>query len=495
MCTGPAFISGITTFMTSYGSALEAHGQQVRAVRRHNKQLHRNFLMELQIVQRQDSIDHAIYQEQIKARDESEESYFLNKELNQLSASLADASNQLTFKERVQKGLFDMQTNMIKSLQAEGQLAASGVQPGASMGAILDDNMRQLGMAEAIIDESFESSKTALGITAYQSSMSQNSADQNNWNQINPGPSQQPFSGIQPYRPIYQEKPESPNAFQFIMQALFSAAMAGMMADAGGGLGGGPGVDAVGATAVTPPVNPFAGTGVVDAGIGDFLNPIDFGITPAFDYSAVVGNNAWTTGTGTAAFNTGAASILPQTVPIHHQSALAGMGGKRGLLAIRHSSPVLQGQSATQWGGLNTEWGFPGVQQNLGLTGSYTDLNPTTLGKVGPGGQLGRTNITVGDVPLDQLNLRPGQTPANVRLVQDGGRSYLEFPNRQVAEAHFGQAGDSLIEYNGRWGLHINRFQVADLQNYANQFSVNRGVNVFSGRPFYIHSSVNPGWF
>lgn len=498
MCTGPAFISGMTTFMTGYGNALTAYGAQVKAVRRHNKQLHRNFLMELQIVQRQDSIDHAVYQEQLKARDESEESYFLNKELNQFAANLANASNQLTFKERVQAGLFDMQSRMIQSLQAEGQLGASGVQAGQSMGAILDDSMRQLGMAEAIVSESFESSRTALGMTHYESSMSQNSADQRNWNQIDPGPSQQPFSGIQPYRPIYQEKPESPNAFQFLLQGLMSAAFSAMAADAGavsGGIGG----DVSGGVSGGLGTNVFSGAAGVDAlstfPVGDAVINI-----PGVDYSSFasgIGKYPIYSGGGVgvgAAFNTGAASVIPQTVPIHHQSALAGMGGKRGVLAIRHSSPVLQGQSATQWGGLNADWSFPGVQQNLGLTGSYTELNPTTLGKVGPGGQLGRTNLTVGNVPVDQLNLRPGQIPANVKLVEVNGQSFLEVPNMEFAEAGHGIFSDTIVTHGDRVGFHLNRFQVDDLQSLAGRFSVNRGINVRSGRPFYLNTSINPSW-
>lgn len=485
MCTGPAFISGLTTFMTTYSQQIAAYGQQKKAVDRHNKQKHRNFLNELQIIRRQDQINANVYTERLQARHEDIEAYAVAKDIHQLAASLSDASSQLSFKEKIQEGLFNVQSNLIQELQAQGNLAASGAQTGRSLGALAEDTMRKFGFADSMIEESFDSSKTALGINHYRSAIGQYNASVESWNQIDPGPTLAPLPGQQPSRPFYEPDPEPVNALDAIMQGVFAAAMTGI---AGAGSGGG-----------TPPpgggeslTNPFS---ALPSGAESFVNPIDFGIKPPIDFSTL-SNNAWTTGlgtTGTATFNTGAASIVPKTVAPNIRSALRGMGGQRGSLAIRYSSPVLEGQSATQWGGLNNKWSFPGVQRNLGLTGSYTELNPTTVGKIGTG-QLGRTDVTIGNVTLEQANLPEGVTGTNARYVEVGNWRGVEFADEATARAHLGQLGDTITEYQGRFGIQLNQGTIDSLQSYVNQFPSNRGINVFTGRPFYIHSSLNPNW-
>jgi hypothetical protein len=487
----------MTTFMTTYTQQITAYGQQKEAVDRHNKQKHRHFLNELQIVRRQDQINANVYTERLKARHEDIEAYAVAKDIHQLAASLSDASSQLSFKEKIQEGLFSVQSNLIKELQAQGELAASGVQAGRSLGALAEDTMRKFGFADSMIEESFDSSQTALGINHYRSAIGQYNASVESWNQIDPGPTLAPLPGQQPSRPFYEPDPEPVNALDAIMQGVFAAAMTGIAGSGGGGSPPPGGTEVAGVFGGTEAASSIYSGGAEALNFNTSLN-LGYDIPYFSNISNFnFGRGAWLGGGSSLPFNTGAASIVPpNTVPPNIRSALRGMGGQRSSLAIRYSSPVLEGQSATQWGGLNNKWSFPGVQQNLGLTGDYTRLGKSTLIKDPTGGFMPQEQ-TVGAF-ADDANLKFGQRKINVQYFDKGGVRGLRYANRAAAEAHLGtgRVSDTLVSHEGQFGLQLNRFQIAELQQWADMFPENLGVDVFSGQGFYVNPlRINPNWY
>lgn len=379
MCSGPAFLSFVVSFTTSYNQQLQQYSTQKRAVDRHNKVLHRNFLSELQIVQQKDRVNENVYNERLKARKNDVEAFYRGKDLNQLAATLADTSNQLTFKERVQKGLFDMQDQLIKNLQDRGKIAASGIQPGQSLSAILDDSLRQFGFAEAMIGESFDSSKTQLAMSHYRSSLGQSSADTASWNDISPVPPEQPIPGLQPNKPIYEEDPDPPN----VMSSLFDAAMSAMMTAAFSGAGG----------AATPPVGET--------------------VTTSAAATSAAGSNAL---------------LAQQVQPQHIVNAQVGMAANRGSLALR--THALNLGNIQSW---NTTANLARGSTNLFGTGVRSGITTT------PGVRTGWVRKGAGGIysqfvePGFKGDLLPGQVPTDVLSGTIGNDRVFAFNTEQQA--------------------------------------------------------------
>ena len=116
--------------------------------------------------------------------------------------------------------MFASQTNLAKSIQAQGAVLASGMSAGQSMLLELQQAERDLGFAQAQIDATVFDATRNYGIQQYGIDLSQYSADMQANNAITTSASVAPYASFMTARPIEQKAPRKPSALGPILSGI-----------------------------------------------------------------------------------------------------------------------------------------------------------------------------------------------------------------------------------------------------------------------------------
>ena len=201
-----------------------AYKNQVAGVNRSNAIAIQKYEYDLKIAQREDQIAGREFEAALQAAAAEKASYYKQLEINQVAANNASVAEQLKLEEAINKAEFDSQANLAKSIQAQGTMLASGLQPGQSMLLELNNVERQIGFEQAQIDASLDSATRAYGIAQFGIDLDKYSADTRAFNQLDGGPSFAPDASFAPISPIMAQKPSKPS----ILGPLLRGASAGM---------------------------------------------------------------------------------------------------------------------------------------------------------------------------------------------------------------------------------------------------------------------------
>ena len=222
MCTVAALSIGMGAAKTVAGISEQnrAHQNQVDAVNRSNAMARQNYINQITISAYKDQRKADVFAAKLKADAASRAAYYKQKEINQAEANRATVANDQQLREKITEQMFASQTNLAKSIQAQGAVLASGMSAGQSMLLELQQAERDLGFAQAQIDATVFDATRNYGIQKYGIDLSQYSADMQANNAITTSASVAPYASFMTARPIEQKAPRKPSALGPILSGI-----------------------------------------------------------------------------------------------------------------------------------------------------------------------------------------------------------------------------------------------------------------------------------
>ena len=213
MCNPVALgiISGVGQAATGIAEQNRRHRAQVDAVNRSNQIARQKYINDITISAYNDQRKGEVFTAQLKADAASREAFFRQREINQIEANRAGETAQQELREKVTEAMFKSQENLAKAVQAQGTVLASGAQSGQSLGMLLDDAERTMGMQEAMLNASIFDATRSYGIKQFGVNLDQYSADTTAFNNISTSAAVAPTASFKTIRPIKQNPPEKPS--------------------------------------------------------------------------------------------------------------------------------------------------------------------------------------------------------------------------------------------------------------------------------------------
>ena len=226
MCEPTLIISaGMGVAKASAGIAEQnrQHSAQVAAVNRSNAIARQSYINDLQISKFKDQEKGQIYTAKLKNDAASKAAYFKQREINQVEANRASEAAQQELSEKITKAQFESQANLAKSIQAQGQVLASGLAAGQSMMLELDQVERDLGMEQAQLDATVFDATKAYGISQFGIDLDKFSADTAAANSISVSAAVSPTASFKTLKPIMQQAPRRPSKLGPILGGISTA--------------------------------------------------------------------------------------------------------------------------------------------------------------------------------------------------------------------------------------------------------------------------------
>ena len=213
MCDAVALgiISGVGKAATGIAEQNRRHQAQVDAVNRSNAIARQKYLNDIQISAYNDQRKGEVFTAQLKADAASRQAFYRQREINQIEANRASESAQQELREKVTEAMFKSQENLAKAIQAQGTVLASGAQSGQSLGMMLDDAERTMGMQEAQLNASIFDATRSYGIKQFGVNLDQYSSDTTALNNISTTAAVAPSASFKTIRPIKQNPPKKPS--------------------------------------------------------------------------------------------------------------------------------------------------------------------------------------------------------------------------------------------------------------------------------------------
>jgi len=208
MCEPITAISiGLATasFAGSAAQSIGQHQQQQAAVARSNAIARQQYQQQMQIAAAQDQENGRVYQAKLKATTAAKNAYYRQLEANQEEANRASIAVQQKMDERRTAAKFNMQGQLARSIQAQGQLLATG-KTGQSFLLNAMQAERDLGFEMAQIEQSLYDARRASGIEAEGILLDQQSANVAAWNNLPVDPLT-PMASFAPIKPIDAKGP------------------------------------------------------------------------------------------------------------------------------------------------------------------------------------------------------------------------------------------------------------------------------------------------
>ena len=167
MCE-PATIAIAAGGAKAVGGVMQAkakHDAARNAAKRQNEINRRNY--ENQLAQRAhaDKMKGKSFSRKLAAYAAAQSAAARQKEMNQMEATRASIAAQQALKEKHTESAFESQAALIKSIQSQGTVLASGQASGQSMLLTMMNEERALGFQEAQLNASMNDARTSYGIT------------------------------------------------------------------------------------------------------------------------------------------------------------------------------------------------------------------------------------------------------------------------------------------------------------------------------------------
>tara|TARA_R100000781_G_C4079060_1_gene127095 strand:+ start:513 stop:1238 length:726 start_codon:yes stop_codon:yes gene_type:complete len=211
---------GTATAAAGVSEQNRQHQAQVAAVNRSNAMARQKYINDIQISAYNDQQKLNVYEAKLQADSASQAAYYKQKEINQVEADRATASNQQELNETIRKAMFESQANMAKAIQAQGTVLASGMNAGQSMMLEMQQAERELGMEQAQLDATVFDSTKNFGIQQFGINMDQFSADTQAANSISQSAAIAPAASFMTIRPIKQKAPKKPSPLGPILSGI-----------------------------------------------------------------------------------------------------------------------------------------------------------------------------------------------------------------------------------------------------------------------------------
>ena len=224
MCTVAALAIGLggAQAITGIQEQNRQHRAQVDAVNRSNAMARQKYINDITISAYNDQRKGEVFTAQLQADAAARSAYYQQKNINQIEHNRASEAAQAELREKVNKTMFESQTNLAKAIQAQGTMLAGSTQAGQSMSMLLDDAERTLGYQQAQIDASIFDATKSFGIKQFGIDLDQYSADVTASNNITTTASVAPTASFMTTRPIKQAPPEKPSILGPIMGGFSS---------------------------------------------------------------------------------------------------------------------------------------------------------------------------------------------------------------------------------------------------------------------------------
>ena len=197
------------------------HRAQVDAVNRQNNMARQKYLNDITISAYNDQQKLNVYEAQLAADAASKEAYYQQREINQIEANRATEAAQQELAEKINKAQFESQTNLAKSIQAQGTvLASGGAAQGQSLMLMLQQAERELGFEQAQIDATVFDATKNYGLQQFGIDMDLYSADTTAANNISTSAILAPTASFMTIRPEKIKAPKKPSPLGPILSGV-----------------------------------------------------------------------------------------------------------------------------------------------------------------------------------------------------------------------------------------------------------------------------------
>ena len=197
------------------------HRAQVDAVNRQNNMARQKYLNDITISAYNDQQKLNVYEAQLAADAASKEAYYQQREINQIEANRATEAAQQELAEKINKAQFESQTNLAKSIQAQGTvLASGGAAQGQSLMLMLQQAERELGFEQAQIDATVFDATKNFGLQQFGIDMDLYSADTTAANNISTSAILAPTASFMTIRPEEIKAPKKPSPLGPILSGV-----------------------------------------------------------------------------------------------------------------------------------------------------------------------------------------------------------------------------------------------------------------------------------
>lgn len=189
------------------------------AVLRSNHMATTKYANELTIAAYNDKLKGNVFEKELQADAAAQTELAAIRQNNQIAADQATTAAQIAANEKLAEQAFKSQENLAKSIQAQGEILASGAPAGNSLGALLQGAEREFGFEQAQIDASQDSITRAYAIEQYGIDLDKYSADIAAINQTKSIATHKQAS-YEPIKPIMQSAPKKPSILGPIISGL-----------------------------------------------------------------------------------------------------------------------------------------------------------------------------------------------------------------------------------------------------------------------------------
>ena len=203
-----------------------AWAAQRDAVNRSNHMATTKYANELTIAAHNDKLKGLVFEKELQADAAAQTELAAIRQNNQITADQATTAAQIAANEKLAEQAFKSQENLAKSIQAQGEVLASGAPAGNSLGALLQGAEREFGFEQAQIDASQDSITRAYAIEQYGIDLDKYSADIAAINQTK-SIAHHKQASYEPIKPLMQSAPRKPSILGPIISGVTSTLSAG----------------------------------------------------------------------------------------------------------------------------------------------------------------------------------------------------------------------------------------------------------------------------
>ena len=211
---------GAGTTIATRQEQLRQHRAAVDAVNRSNAMAKQKYLNDIQISAYNDQRKLDVFEQQLAADSASKANFYKQQDINALEASRAITAAQQELQEKITEAMFESQTNLAKSIEAQGTILASDMSQGQSLMLQLQQAERAFGMEQAQIDASVFDATKSYGINKFGIDLDQFTADNTAMNSVSNSAMFAPTASFGTIKPIKQNAPEKPSMFGAIMSGV-----------------------------------------------------------------------------------------------------------------------------------------------------------------------------------------------------------------------------------------------------------------------------------
>jgi len=217
---------GILSAATGVMGAVGQHQAQQAAVNRQNQIQQQEYTRQLQIAERNDKIKRDKHAADLKAHAIAQNDVLRQQEANQLEANRAKQAVSRQLKEKQTEVAFERQAALSQQIQASGQILATG-RTGQSMLLETLATERELGFAEAQMEQSLFDANAAYGNEILGVNMKHWGADNAANNSLPPTPNA-PGASFIPNKPIPAKGPSGLSLMAGIGSSVLGGVSTGM---------------------------------------------------------------------------------------------------------------------------------------------------------------------------------------------------------------------------------------------------------------------------